>query len=303
MQSSSFEKRRPPQEIRDRLRREVNFGCPFCRSPFLTYHHFDPRWEPSHIHREEGMIALCTEHHNFADGGSDTKEYLRSLKLITQTVPVKGQLPWNVRRVFIAFGGNYFVTSSEKTFAFRVDGKEVFALRFSPNGYLSVNAAIFTAVGNLVCQIDANDILSNVDNLGDLVCSAQGKKISISSKENDAALSLRYERKSLKELMPQIRSSWPRDLTSAVRIDKNQKVQGFIERALDGDGLCPVIRIRADLHAAVVPIRTLAKGITADFRRLNYDNATLTGLDGGEGAFTIVYGNREMIFMGCEKTV
>lgn len=24
------------------LRREVGFGCPVCRSPFLTWHHFDP---------------------------------------------------------------------------------------------------------------------------------------------------------------------------------------------------------------------------------------------------------------------
>ena len=41
------------------LRREVGFGCPVCRSPFLTWHHFDPPYHVEEHWRHEGMIALC----------------------------------------------------------------------------------------------------------------------------------------------------------------------------------------------------------------------------------------------------
>ena len=52
----------------------------------------------------------------------------------------------------------------------------------------------------------------------------------------------------------------------------------------------------------MVTIRTLAKGITADFRSLGYDKATLTGLDAGEGGIRFVYSNtqEEMIYIGSE---
>src|ERR1700733_6020005 len=148
---SEQSKRTPPKDVRDRLRREMNFGCPICRSPFLTYHHFDPLWEPAHLHNESGMIALCSEHHNFADGGNYPTDYLRKLKEKPPIDPPKGQLPWNVTSAFISFGGNYFVTHKGKLFSFRVDGKNVFSFYLMENGYLAVNAAIYNRTNHLIC--------------------------------------------------------------------------------------------------------------------------------------------------------
>jgi hypothetical protein len=87
-----------------------------------------------------------------------------------------------------------------------------------------------------------------------------------------------------------------------LKIDKTEKVRQFIRSTLDGDGLCPVIKIRADIYAARVPIRTFGKGISADFRRIGYDRATLTGLDAGTGGIRFVYSNsqNEMIFIGSD---
>jgi hypothetical protein len=44
------------------LRKEVGFGCPICRNPLLTWHHFAPPSNVEHHWRPEGMIALCLEH-------------------------------------------------------------------------------------------------------------------------------------------------------------------------------------------------------------------------------------------------
>jgi hypothetical protein len=302
MQNSQATTRTPPKEIRDRLRREVNYGCPICRSPFLTYHHFAPTWEPLHIHHEPGMIALCYRCHNFADGGNYTTQYLKDLKSNPPLTPPNGRLPWNAAKAFIMFGGNYFLTAEDKVFAFRVDGKEVFSLRPADSGYLSINASIHNAAGELMCQIEGNDILPNLAALGDLTCSAQGKEIVISSRANDTLLSLMYDRKEEGELLSVIESKWPKSFTAPLKIDKTNKVRGFIRSALDGDMLCPVIKIRANIYASAVPIRTLGKGISADFRRLGFDRATLTGLDAGAGGIRFVYSNtqKEMLYVGSE---
>jgi len=293
---------RPCAAIRARLRSEVNFGCPICRSPFLAYHHFDPPWEPRHIHHEPGMIALCAEHHSFADGGNYPIQYLRGLKENPPQTPPNGKLPWNAPKIFISFGGNYFVTAKGKAFSLRVDGKEVFSLKESDVGYLAINASIWNASGELVFRIDANDILPVTEELGDLECSTRGKEIAITSQGNNASLKLRYDRQTEDELIAGVIAKWPKSFSSALKTHKTANVRGFIHSALDDEGLCPVIKLRADIYAATVPVRTLGRGITADFRGLGYDKPTLTGLDAGEGGFGIVYGDtrQEKFHMGSE---
>ena len=67
------------------LRREVGYGCPVCRSPFLTWHHFDP---PEHVEkhwRVAGIVAMCPLCHADADekgtsAGAYSKEELRTMK-------------------------------------------------------------------------------------------------------------------------------------------------------------------------------------------------------------------------------
>jgi hypothetical protein len=79
--------RDPGDPIKRDLRREVNFGCPVrypdgtgCGCPILTYHHFDPPWARHFVHVPEGMIALCKQHHDQADGGRWTASELRVMK-------------------------------------------------------------------------------------------------------------------------------------------------------------------------------------------------------------------------------
>ena len=237
--------RTPPTDMRVRLRTEVNFGCPVYRSPFLAYHHFDPPWEPSHVHREQGMIALCSEHHNFADGGMYSADYLRKLKQSSPIEPPKGKLPWNAANAFISFGSNYCITRQGKRFSFRVDGKNVFSLRLKEDGYLAVNASICNSTNTLVCEVVENDILPNLLNLGDLRCSAQGKIVEIRSRTNEAYLSLKFDRIDENTLLSAIRPKWPepsgpqwvhemklKGCRMAARIDSGPFVPGRVKKAL-----------------------------------------------------------------------
>jgi hypothetical protein len=266
--------RTPPKEIRDRLRSEVNFGCPFCRSPFLTYHHFDPTWEPQHIHYEPGMIALCSECHNFADGGHYSTEQLRQLKSNPPKTPPKGCLPWNAENVVVMFGGNFFVARKDSLFAFRVDGREIFSFCLMENGYLAINAEIYTRTNDLVCKIDQNDILLNMATTGDLMCTVQGKEIEISSFRNDARLNLRFERSDKDKFISSIRQQWPGCFSNQV---KAEAVGNQIEQSLDADGLCPTITISADIYSPNVPISTVGSGIILDFHKPIREKVTMTG--------------------------
>src|SRR5579871_3229704 len=98
-----------------KLRKEVGYGCPICRSPFLTWHHFDPpmedlkdqpHWNP------EGMIALCLTHHPRADRhkpyeGAYTKAELHEMKKRDySSKPVKGDF-WHLEKknMLVRIGG------------------------------------------------------------------------------------------------------------------------------------------------------------------------------------------------------
>lgn len=247
------------------------------------------------------MIALCSEHHRFADGGNYSTEYLRKAKNNPPITPPKVQLPWNVTSAFIMFGGNYFVAHKGKLFSFRVDGREVFAFRLMDNGYLSVNATVYNKYNELVCNIYENDILPRLPNLGDLMCSAQGNKIKIRSHAIEAYLYLKFDRTDENELLLLIRRKWPKAFLPSLIIDKTENVRRFIRSALDEDRLCPTITIRANVYSRNVPIKTLGKGISADFRPLGYDKIILTGLDAGEGAVQFVYSSTqiEKLSLGC----
>ncbi len=100
--------RRPPGDCIKKLRSEVNFGCPVkgCGNPYLFWHHFDPPWAEKEHHNPEGMIALCSEHHNKADAGAFTKEQLRALKVNGHTKEVAGAFDWMRRDIIANLGGS-----------------------------------------------------------------------------------------------------------------------------------------------------------------------------------------------------
>jgi hypothetical protein len=99
--------RRPPADVLRQLREEVNYSCPICGSPFLSWHHFDPPYHTTQHHNPDGMIALCPLHHKMADSGMYSVDQLRILKhKQSDGGRIAYRWPWDPENIAFFFGGN-----------------------------------------------------------------------------------------------------------------------------------------------------------------------------------------------------
>ncbi len=137
------------QEVVKRLlRQEVAFGCPICRNPFLTYHHFDSPWREDHHRNPAGMIALCREDHDWAEGGHYTKQDLLKLKSATYSVTdIKKRFPWTRNQFLVRVGGLY--SGGSKT-VIKIDGQSVIEITTGDDGLLFVAFELRSKDGNMV---------------------------------------------------------------------------------------------------------------------------------------------------------
>lgn len=71
--------RSPPAEVRRILRQEANFGCAYCGTPLIQYHHIIPYSEEEHQNPDH-MIALSPTCHSEADAGTIKRVKLYDLK-------------------------------------------------------------------------------------------------------------------------------------------------------------------------------------------------------------------------------
>jgi hypothetical protein len=212
------------------------------------------------------------------------------MKVDVPLTPPKGRLPWNSTKVFVMFGGNYFVCHAVKLFACRIGGQKVFSLRRSDDALLTIDAVIHDKAGNLICKIEQNDIIPNLPTLGDLTCTAQGKMMEVVSHSNDIRLALRFDRLEEKQLIKRIIVKWPKTMSVPLKIDKTRNVRKFISSAIDSDGLCPTIKVEMDMYSPHVSVRTLGKGVAVKFSGPWNEDVLMTGLDAGEGALRINLG-------------
>lgn len=138
--------RTPPLGVRQQLRRDVGFGCPaptsegICGNPYLSWHHFDPPWAVRKHHEPQGMIALCTEHHNKADAGAYTVEQLRAMKAASHDA-IRGRFDWMRRALLIVAGGNFYFRTPV---AVQLLGHPLVATQRDDDGYLLLDVAMAT---------------------------------------------------------------------------------------------------------------------------------------------------------------
>lgn len=175
----------PPVKVRRQLRKEAGFGCPVlgCGNPYLSWHHFDPKWSELEHHNFSGMIALCAEHHAKADAGAFTKEQLRELKL-SATRPmgvIGGQFEWMRNRLLAIVGGNFYF---ETPVILEVRGKPVIWFRRDDNGYFLLNAQMLTTSKEPRARIQDNFWLSQT-NPDDLECPPSGKLLKVKYSNGD----------------------------------------------------------------------------------------------------------------------
>lgn len=181
-------------------------------------------------------------------------------------------------------------------------------MRIDKNGYLRLNASIWDSQNALVSRLIENDIVGYLENIGDLECTAQARKLSVVSKQNDARFSLEFSRANPDETIPNSSRLFPKTVLDkapdlALRVDNDLKLRSGI--LIDADGLVPTIVMEIAVHGPGFKIDTTAKGIVLDLTELGYDRAVMTGKFVGEYAFKLNFGNEktgysELLHLGSE---
>lgn len=180
----------PPAEVRKILRHEVNFGCPVCGSPFLTWHHFDPPWRLCHHHKTEGMVALCLQHHKEADVGTYTKAQLRALKrnpYLRDTKP-KAKFNWRRQLILLEVGSNYYISPKH---ILRVADNDVIWISCDSFGLQAISMDFRNANGNTILKMEANDWIL-LDEIEDMECPPSANALIIRVTKEGIRLSLRF---------------------------------------------------------------------------------------------------------------
>lgn len=167
--------RTPPKKILDILRSEVNFGCPICGNPYLTWHHFDPPWYKKNHHNPEGMIALCQEHHSKADAGAFTNEQLLEFKKNPVSKIVKGEFNWLRNKLVLRLGSNWYYNSNT---ILTIENKKIIWFNRDIKNNLLLNFILPTTTGEWQYIIKDNWWFK-VGKPKTLVCPPSGKKIEI----------------------------------------------------------------------------------------------------------------------------
>jgi len=202
------DKRYIPTEIRKYLRQEVGYGCPIegCRSPFLSYHHFDPKFSECQCHNKDKMIALCLEHHKKADVDTWSNDTLYSYKNAENRIPVNGQIDWDMHKSVILVGSNFFFG---ETFSFIIRDIEVFALKQKSDGKFYINAILLDEKCQILSEIRENDIILNPFAVEDFECTPSGSEIKIESICKATKIHLVFQRWSLDDFNPLVNRAIP----------------------------------------------------------------------------------------------
>lgn len=179
--------RTPPVEVRRQLRREVGFGCPIpdCRSPWLTYHHFDPEWHVQPHHEPAGMIPLCPTHH--AQAAAWTPEQLREFKSSSTGTPpevVAGRFQWLRRRVLGVVGGHIYY---ETPILVQFDDDPLVWFERDNDGYVRLNLRMITAAerGTTRTVVHNNDFVIGGHPV-DVDCPPSGRRIAVHYNNGDS---------------------------------------------------------------------------------------------------------------------
>ena len=215
-----------PKQVRETLRKEVNFGCPIegCGSPYLSYHHFDPPWHVENHHKPEGMVALCLEHHKQADYGTFTGEQLKALKTTpfhNSSDSINGQLNWKRQNLVFIIGGNVFI-GAQKIYLNKEE--QLIWLTTDANDNSLLNFDIKSRNGDSIFSMKDNDwlISSNFDNIESI---PSGKRLYFENKNENLKIDIRFNNFSKVEFIKKYEKEIPFQWLSLI---VNQIVSGTI---------------------------------------------------------------------------
>ena len=118
---------------------------PACMSPWLNWHHFDPPFREEKHHRPKGLIGLCADHAQAADGEAYSVEQLREWKSRGRgEKDVQGFFEWLHAGLAIVMGRCIFPGA---TVALALRGQPAIWLERSLSGPLVLNVRMPTVTG------------------------------------------------------------------------------------------------------------------------------------------------------------
>lgn len=187
------------------LRREVGYGCPICRNPFLTWHHFDPPYHVEEHWRPDGMIALCLKHHAAADpkgnhAGAYTTETLRTLKNAQySSKDVKGHFPvlQLQQKLLIRVGGTYTDKSSP---IISINGEPQISIAINDEGMLSLSFELRNKNDNVIMKMEDNWLTAYPRNIHDMTAAPKTNDVTVWLGKRDIGLKFSFRRITLCEL-------------------------------------------------------------------------------------------------------
>jgi hypothetical protein len=217
------------QEIRLKLRQEVNWGCPVpdCGSPFLSYHHFDPsftQFRPGQQHDPNGMVALCLAHAKMADTGVWTNEQLREMKRfpLLASGQISGRLEWLRRDIIVRFGG---LTCVRPKVILEVHRKPFIWINRDTSDNMLLNIDIPSNTGSPLLRMESNDwhICGDIANLE---AKPGGRSIDIHIPKDKFLLNMQFRDLQEIDLRADVESKVAR------KFDMNQKQRAELRKSL-----------------------------------------------------------------------
>jgi hypothetical protein len=195
------------------LRREVGFGCPICRSPFLTWHHFDPPWDVEKHWRPEGIIAMCPICHADADkkgesAGAYSKGELRALKESNRSnQDVKGYFPtWQDKEsLLVRVGGCYTDTSAP---VILINDIPQITVGKNEAGILSLSFELRNKNDDILVKMEENWFDAYPSNIHDMIIEPKTKKVKVWLTQEDIGLDLSFRRVTMAELEKLLESDY-----------------------------------------------------------------------------------------------
>lgn len=228
--------RTPPKRVREKLRKEVNFGCPVrgCGRPYLSWHHFDPPWIVQKHHNPEGMIALCIQHAALADGGRWTPEQLKKMKQSPYVSFDKISENYGyLRKKVVCLVGNVAYDTKN---ALKILGERVIGFERDGEEYSRLNLLIRDSNGNPILVMENNFFTVHIESLFDFRCSAQGKELEIVSKDKQTNLLMRFNDYTLDEFNAMLLERYQKCFKRFIGISNKKLCESEVKRFISDIG-------------------------------------------------------------------
>jgi hypothetical protein len=252
------------------LRQEVGFGCPICRSPFLTWHHFDPPWHVEQHWRSEGIIALCPLCHGNADAkGSQPGAYsipeLRAMKHSAQSIDtVRAHMPtWqNKEHLLVRIGGCYTDTSGP---IISINGVAQLRVKRAENDLLLLSFELRNANDEVIVSMEDNVFTAYPGNIHDMVIAPKSTSVKVWLGKDDVGLEFSFKRIMREDLAAVMAADLGRVKPEIQRIHS----EAFARARHALQNLPPEIlqAIEKDASTPFSPDPSIAEGMPEEIRR------------------------------------